>query len=178
MRTFKAIVEAKLAGDTEAVTEASLSHFYRAWLNSGEESFAILTSWRAADSSAKNADNFEKLKKLLRGWGHGFIRTKGNWKGGSEPSLFVPGITKAQALRVLNLFSQDAVIYGGPDTQGQAVILLDTGEVVDVGSWHPRQGNNWTSWRGRNFTFEAEASSWSEKLIEQVLIHLQRNAKG
>jgi hypothetical protein len=165
--SFRRLVEAKLRH--QLVTEASLSHFYQVWLDSGEKSFAILTSWRGSDSLSKNKENFEDIKKRLRAWGYGYIRTMGNWKGGSEPSLFIPGISRARAVGLMHMYEQEAILYAGPDTNGQAVIIASDGEITNIGPWHSRKGDNWTSWKNRNFTFEAQASSWSESLLEKFL---------
>lgn len=174
MSTFRDLVEAKLH-HPERVTEASLSHFYRAWIDSGEKSFAILTSWRSVDSPEKNKRNYNELRNLLRSWGYGYIRTKGNWKdietgvSGSEPSLFVPGLTRDRAMEVMRRYGQQAVIYGGAETGGQAVVLTSDGKASVAGPWHPKKGDNWTTWKKRDFTFEALASNWSESLLEKFL---------
>jgi hypothetical protein len=168
--TFRELIEAKFRGDKDEVTEASLAHFYQAWENSGTDAFSILTSWRGSDLPvAQNEANLVELKKLLRSWGYGYIPTAAGGLGSETvPSLFVPGITKEHVADIMHRYSQDAVIYGGPDTDGHAVVLFESGEVMPAGGWHPGKDENWKTWTNMRFTFEASASGSGEAWYEQA----------
>lgn len=179
------ILKAKAAGDWEAVNEASLGRVWQHVQQAGEKAFTILTSWRAGFSKAKNLALFKQLEGEVRGLGLGYFKLLGHWRecqdssipydkcpkeqlvDSDEPALFVPGLKLKDAQRLRAKYEQDAVVYAGPETEGE-VVLLKSGSTQKIGAFSPNKiSQAYSRLRGRSFTFEYLAQSWSEKLLEQ-----------
>jgi hypothetical protein len=173
------VVEAIRGGDMREVTAASLGRVFQHAQQAGTKSFGIVTSWRAQDratgkpfSREQNLRNLEHLKGLIAG--RGFFPLEGRWvddttgKTESEPSFFVPGMTLAEARSIREMFDQDAVVYAGPETDGNVTLLTAGGDDV-IGKFHvttPDQiAGAYSAVKGRGFVFASRASSWSEAMV-------------
>lgn len=188
---FSTIVEAKKANDWKLVNEASLArifqHFQDMKMGKENASFAILTSWRASFSKQENEARLEDLKQTLREMGYGFIRLTGHWKecqdenipydqcppdklkDSIEPSLFIPNITKDKAVAVGNKYSQDAIVFAGPETGGKVTLLFRGGDSMEIGDFEPGSVTQaYSTWKKRDFHFEWVAQTNTEKLIEKL----------
>ena len=173
--SFKAVVLAR--ANRSSLNEVSLGRVYQHLQSANEKSFAILTSWRQGVSVQANNKSFEALKGKIRGSGLGFFKLVGHWKeegqeeATAEPSLFVPGISKQQAVGLGLSYNQDAVIYGGPETQGLVTLIFKGGGEQSIGKFHPgRIAQAYSSLRGKTFTFEGfeyPAQTFVEGLIER-----------
>lgn len=165
------------------MTEASLSRFY----NHSKGNFAILTSYRAENNNHQNVQSYRKLQNDLRDLGLGFVIIIGKWqecqdpmvpytqcpddmlKEVREPSLFVPGLSYRDAVRLMNKYGQDGVVYGGPEFD-QVVLLLRGAEPAKLDQFSPRKiAQAYSTWRGKNFVFETiMARNWVNALLEQT----------
>ena len=160
---FEAILRAKAQG-LDALNEASLGRVYQHYLKSKKTSFGILTSWREKEEDPKNVENkrnFKALRNDIRSAGLGFFRLLGHWKQvgqdevTAEPSLFVPGISKQLITKLSRKYDQDAVVWSGPETGGNVILIARGGSEQSIGKFHPgRIAQFYSSVRGGSFTFE------------------------
>lgn len=143
--SFRAVVLAR--SNSVALNEVSLGRVYQHLQSASNKAFAILTSWRQGVPERTNKQNFKALEGKIRGAGLGFFKLVGHWKeegqseATAEPSLFIPSITKALATKLGNEYEQDAVIYGGPETQGLVTLIFNGGGEQSIGkvsSWEDR----------------------------------------
>jgi len=162
----------------EALSEASLGRIYQHYKKSGEKSFAMLTAWKNGVSKDQNEKNMKTLKQMLQSAGHGYISMRGQWKDPKgeihgEPSFFVIGISKDEAIKIGEKFNQDAVVYSGPDTQGKVLVINQDGSSFDIGTFHPQKvADIYSSLKGHPFTFES--SSLDNSFFTQVGISALR----
>jgi hypothetical protein len=173
--TQRDVIIASLLGPKE-LSEASLGRVYQHFMKSGEKSWAIISSDRPGKTPAQQQNARELLREFVRGLGLGFSRLKGFWtdpdtkETSYESSLFIPGITKEQALRLMTKFSQDAVLYAGPDTHGNVTLIWTTGKEEDKGKFHPGSvGLYWSEINGHEFHFESSANSHFESMMFEAL---------
>jgi hypothetical protein len=165
--TFQDILEAR--SDADLLNEASLGRAYQHSVKGGHHSFGIVTGWKAGASSKENKASMKSLKHDLRSAGHGYIRMKGHWAGQSEPSLFVPGMSRAHAEHVRKKYDQDAVIHKGPESNHEVHLVTREGETHNLGKFHPRKiAQAYSSVKGAPFTFEWIANSFNEALVEKA----------
>jgi hypothetical protein len=174
--TFRDVIDARALG-REALNEASLGRVFQHMQKTGEKSFAILTSWRQNLGPEKNKASLAALQGSIRSLGLGVSKLLGHWreegqpKATAEPSLFVPGMSKVQALKLGRDYDQDAVIYAGPDTEGEVTLVFKDGSEQKIGKFHPgRIAQAYSSVKGKTFTFEGfeyPAQTFVEGMIEQ-----------
>ncbi len=87
--------------------------------------------------------------------GYGFFKVEGHWQECQDPNLnyvdcpkeklqdsveesfFVPNISKQEIADLGKKFDQDAVIYGGKETKGNAALIFKNGEMEDIGTFQP-----------------------------------------
>lgn len=158
----------------DAVHEASLARIWQHVQKAGTKSFGILTSYRSAApgspksvrdaQDAKNKTTFSALKVALDDADLGYIPLKGSWKEQhdegevwvSEMSLFVPEIPLDLILSLGKKYDQDAVIYAGPETDGQVTAFSRDGSKSNLGKFHPKTISDFYSELkgGRKFVFE------------------------
>ena len=200
---YKAIATARYSGDRQKLYEVSLSRIWQHVQNAEKKSFALVTSWRQAYSKKKNLADFSKLKSFVRGLGLGFVDVQGHWKecqnpdiaynecpldelvDAVEPSLFVTGLEKSQAIGIARNYEQDAIVFAGPETQGRVVLLFDDGGEEDIGEFKPQtMGQAFTQLRSskmsaaRHFQFEGvelRPQGYLESLIDQEVRKLLKD---
>jgi len=166
--TYRDIIEARERG-LDALNEASLGRAYQHMQKQGEHSFGIVTAHRSDATPEQNRKNMKALKGELRGLGHGHIRMKGHWEGQSEPSLFVPGLSRHHAERLGRKYNQDAVIHSGPESNHEVHLIQKSGETANLGTFHPGKiAQAYSSIKGKPFTFEWLTNSTAEALIERI----------
>lgn len=137
------VVDALHTGDPTKVTAASLGRVWEHTKDLHEQSFAMLTTWRSGLRSETNWERLRELQTFLRQKGYGYIRLVGHWREcqdekasyndcppGSlvdvvEYSLLVPGLDLHTAQAIGRRYQQDTVIYGGPEADGQ-IVLIDS----------------------------------------------------
>lgn len=194
--SFREIAKAKYSDNRKALYESSLSRIWQHVKDADNQSLAIITSWRQNYSKKKNIQGFNDLKKSIRNLGLGFVVVKGHWKecqdpnvsysdcpedqlvDAVEPSLFIPGITKEQAVKLgIVEHKQDAIVFAGPESNGRVILIFNDGNTMDIGDFKPQSmGQAFTELRkskqstGRYFKFEGveyQAQNYIENLIEQ-----------
>lgn len=166
--SFRDILEARDLGP-EALNEASLGRAYQHMQKGGHNSFGILTAHRGDRSPKENREAQKALKDELRSLGHGHIRMQGHWEGQKEPSLFVPGLSRHHAERLMHKYNQDAVVHSGPESDHKVHLITKDGSSHDLGSFHPQKvAQAYSSIKGHPFTFEWVTNSYAEALIESV----------
>ncbi len=197
IQNLEEILLARFLKDKESLHEASLARVWQHVQGAASYGFAILTSWRQSIdgkflSTKENHDRLQRLKKQLRELGLGFFVVNGHWKecqqadvawedcppeqmvDAVEPALFVTRVSLEQAHKLGNEFQQDAILYAGPETEGNAVLMDRSGKMIDLGTFSPNtvsQGFSQLRKGGRTFKFEC--LSWptqgrTEALVEQA----------
>ena len=186
--TFADVLVARQHG-RDALNEASLGRVYQHYKKTKKTSFGIITSWRSLKSDAENMADFKKLQSEIRSAGLGFIKLKGYWRecldkkvdykncppekliDTVELSLFVPGLSKKKIFKLIRKYNQDSAVWAGPETDGEVVLIYDSGEIEKIGKFHPnRIARAYSRLRGKPFSFEGFdyiAQSWGEALIEK-----------
>lgn len=135
--------------------EASLARAYQHVVEKKVSSWGMLTAYRYANNKKQNQDANKKLEKDLRTKGYGFFKVEGHWQecqdsnlnytdcpkdklqDSIEVSLFVPGMKKEDAKSLCKKYEQDAVIYGGEDTKGDAHLIFKNGTEDNIGKFQP-----------------------------------------
>ena len=160
MTSFAEVISKVLEKDWRAVTEASLSRLYA---HAQDGNFAIVSGWLSSQPQAENEKADAAIRQEIRNMGLGYIELEGHWEENEpEPSYFVHGMSKAQAVSILQTFRQEAVIYAGPETDGRVFLLWSSGGEDDLGEFHPGKiAQAFSSWKGRTFVFESLPSSWA-----------------
>lgn len=133
--------------------EASLNRAYQHVVQKNVPSWGMMTAYRYANNKKENNVKNKELEQDLRKLGYGFFKVEGHWQECQDPnlnyvdcsqdqlqdsveqSLFVPGITKEDSLALCKKYEQDAVIYGGKDTKGNAHLLFKNGGEDNIGSF-------------------------------------------
>ncbi len=193
---FRAVLRAKARKDWNALTETSLSRVWKHVGDAKETSYAILTSDRRYEDDGKTPRTHKtkqvvrgKLQQDLRSMGLTWTKLIGHWRectvagkdykdcapeeleDTKEVVYMVPGLSKAQALKLGRKYNQDAVIWAGPESEGKTLLIFQDGSEHELGAFTPsvvRQG--YSQVKGKTFAFEAleyPAQSWIEAIIEQ-----------
>jgi hypothetical protein len=133
--------------------EASLSRAYQHTVEKKVPSWAMMTAYRYANNKKENEAKNKEMEKDLRSLGYGFFKVEGHWQecqdeklnwvdcpksqlqDSVEQSLFVPGISKKHAQALCKKYEQDAVVYGGKDTEGNAHLLFKNGGEQNIGEF-------------------------------------------
>jgi len=186
--SFRDILEAR-GQNKEALNEMSLSRVWQHAKRAGERSWAILTSWRYGKTNRQNMVQFKKLQQDVRSMGLGFFKLKGHWKecrrsdipykdcpkqdliDSVELSLWVNGISKRDAEKLMKKYNQDGIVYAGPETKGNVYYVLRGGADQNIGKFKPNKiAQGYSELKGRPFVFEGFeyiAQGWVEGMIEQ-----------
>jgi len=150
-----------------------------------------LTAYRYANTPNQNKKLNKDLEGELRKMGHGFFKVEGHWvecqdgnlsyddcpenllKDAIEESLFVPNISAKQIHKLGKKYGQDAVIFGGEQTKGNATLIFKDGKVENIGKFSPNKIQQAYSKLkgGKTFVFNPEEPKVSDdetKLIDLV----------
>ena len=135
--------------------EASLARAYQHVVEKKVPSWGMLTAYRYANTKKENQLANKMLEKDLRSKGYGFFKVEGHWQecqdanlnyvdcpegklqDSIEVSLFVPAIKKRDIELLCKKYNQDAVIYGGEDTKGDAHLIYKNGKEDNIGKFQP-----------------------------------------
>jgi hypothetical protein len=135
--------------------EASLARAYQHVVEKKVPSWGMLTGYRYANNKKENIQANKRLEADLRGKGYGFFKVEGHWQecqdtslnyvecpkdklqDSIEVSLFVPHMSKEDATNLCKKYEQDAVIYGGPETKGNAHLIFKNGSEDNIGVFQP-----------------------------------------
>jgi hypothetical protein len=188
---FIDLLFAKLIGDKEAIQEASLGRILQHAQKSPDVGFAIMTSWRQNLSKKENLARFNELKTKVRGLGLGFNVLTGHWRecqdstisydecpeedlvDAIEPSLFIVGIDAETAHSLGNEYDQDAIVYSGPELNGNTELIFKDGSTMSLGKISPMSISQAYSQMKDGRTFRFEYLEWPtqgrvEALMEQA----------
>lgn len=181
-------------GNRKQLHEASLSRVWQHYMSmrGGTAGFAIFTSWRASNSTAKNKSDLLELKSTLRSHGLGFFNLEGHWQecqvvgvsydscpkdqlvDTTEPTLFVPEIDFDLFHELLVKYNQDAGIFAGKDTANEVTLYFTAdGSTITLGELSPNTiAQAYSRVKGRPFVFleyKAAGRTRHGGLLEQVL---------
>ena len=164
--------------------EASLARAYQHVVEKKVSSWGMLTAYRYANSKKQNIEANKKLEADLRTKGYGFFKVEGHWQecqdsnlnyvdcpkdklqDSIEVSLFVPGMKKEDAKSLCKKYEQDAVIYGGEDTKGDAHLIFKNGTEDNIGKFQPGKVEQaYSKFKGgKTFVFGKEKKKEEPKL--------------
>lgn len=140
---------------TYKLNEASLSRAYQHIVEKKSKSWGMITAFRGSNTRAENLKLNSELGKDLRELGLGFFKVEGHWRecqdnsipydecpkdrmiDATENTYFVPNISKKAISLLCKKYDQDAVVYGGRDTKGNAHLIFRDGSEDNVGKFHP-----------------------------------------
>lgn len=135
--------------------EASLNRAYQHVVEKKVPSWGMMTAYRYANTRQENKKMNKDLEKDLRSLGYGFFKVEGHWQecqddklnyvdcpesqlqDSVEESLFIPKISKEHVDMLGKKYGQDAVVYGGPETKGNASLLFKSGGEQNIGKFNP-----------------------------------------
>lgn len=146
------------------------------------KNWGMLTAYRYANTPNQNKKLNKELEAELRQMGHGFFKVEGHWvecqdgnlsyddcpknllKDAIEESLFVPNISAKQIHKLGKKYGQDAVIFGGEQTKGNATLIFKDGKVENIGKFSPDKIQQAYSKLkgGRTFVFKPEEPTVSD----------------
>jgi hypothetical protein len=153
------------------------------------KNWGMLTAYRYANTPNQNKKLNKQLEAELRKMGHGFFKVEGHWvecqdgnlsyddcpknllKDAVEESLFVPNISAKEIHKLGKKYGQDAVIFGGEQTKGNATLIFKDGKVENIGKFSPNKIQQAYSKLkgGKTFVFNPEEPKVSDdetKLID------------
>lgn len=172
--TLENIVDAIKTGNKDDVNEASLGRVYQHMTKQGSESFGIITAFRGGMTNKENLSRNKRLESDVRSLGLGFFKQKGYWDECEDPnldyedcpvdmrkpvielSLFIPNISKDDAVKLGKKYDQDAIVYQGPET-GDKVELIGKsgGSIMKLGKFAPNKiSQAYSKVKGRSYVFE------------------------
>ena len=172
--TYQDVLEA--SSQTE-LNEHSLTRVYQHFINSKATSFAILTAWDAGEKDKeKNKSNFYDLVQIIKSAKLGYFHIHGHWtdmRTGDhfvEPSVFVSGISLSLATKIMEKFSQQAILYSGEETSGNPTMFYANGGTKTVGKFSPGKIAKAYSElkKGRTFVFEGMPHGFFEGMMMQI----------
>ena len=158
------------------------------------KNWGMMTAYRYANTPNQNKKLNKDLEAELRKMGHGFFKVEGHWvecqdgnlsyedcpknllKDAIEESLFVPNISAKEIHKLGKKYGQDAVIFGGEQTKGNATLIFKDGKVENIGKFSPNKIQQAYSKLkgGKTFVFNPEEPKVSDD--ETKLIDLMPNA--
>jgi len=174
MNTLEQLALAIKLNDKLKINEASLNRVYQHTIGDASNSFAIITAYRGEYSKNENQQRNSKLKSDIRSLKLGFFKLKGHWlecKDDSidysecpdnmkvptvEESLFIPNISKKDAIKLANKYKQDGIIYQGEESNNIVQVISKSGQTLDsLGKFSPNKiSQGYSKIKGRTFTFE------------------------
>jgi len=155
------------------------------------KNWGMMTAYRYANTPNQNKKLNKELEGQLRKMGHGFFKVEGHWvecqdgnlsyedcpknllKDAIEESLFVPNITAKEIHKLGKKYGQDAVIFGGEETKGNATLIFKDGKVENIGKFSPNKIQQAYSKLkgGKTFVFNPEQPKVSDdetKLMDLI----------
>ena len=93
-----------------------------------------------------------------------------------EPSLFVPGIDYNLAVKLMNDYSQFAIVYSGPETNDKISLIEKGGKQTNLGKFKPQKiAQFYSKVKGKSFVFELKANTLN---AARALVLSGRNIPG
>ena len=146
------------------------------------KNWGMLTAYRYVNTPNENKKLNKQLEAELRAMGHGFFKVEGHWvecqdgtlsysdcppnllKDAIEESLFVPNISAKEIHKLGKKYQQDAVIFGGEQTKGNATLIFKDGKIENIGKFSPDKIQQAYSKLkgGKTFVFQPEEPKVSD----------------
>ena len=164
------------------IDEASLSRAWQHVVQKKSKSWGMITAFRNANTPKDNRRRNKQLESELRSMGLGYFKVEGHWQECQDPniayndcpkeklvdaveeSLFVPNITAEQIGKLGKKYEQDAVIYGGEDTNGDAELVYKDGSREGIGRFHPgKVAQAYSKVKGGSWIFQKDSPKPKEK---------------
>ena len=130
---------------------------------SGATSWAIISPERP-EASGQRQERHREFRAWIRSLGLGFRPIQGVWKDtvtgeiSSEDSYFIPDISYGDTIKLMKAYDQQAVIYYGPETEGQILLIPDTvSDTVPLGKFtvgKDKEDTIYSEVKGRPFTIK------------------------
>jgi hypothetical protein len=176
--------------------EASLGRVYQhIAADKNVKSWGMVTAFRSLNTPKKNRILNKQLETELRAKDLGFFKVEGRWrecqdsniayadcptdklKDSIETTFFVPNIPKDDLHQFGNQYKQDSVLYGGPETKGNAFLIWKDGSHDDVGKFHPNTIQQAYSKMkgGRTFAFNNEPTKKAEPTTTKLAGNLPKD---
>jgi hypothetical protein len=153
------------------------------------KNWGMLTAYRYSNTPYENRKLNRELEQEIRDLGYGYFKVEGHWvecqdsnlsyqdcpenllKDAIEESLFVPNISAKEIHKLGKKYGQDAVIFGGEKTKGNATLIFKDGKVENIGKFSPDKIQQAYSKLkgGKTFVFQPEEPKVSDdetKLID------------
>jgi hypothetical protein len=153
----------------DELNEASLGRVYQHVKKENIDSWAIIASYRDENKGPKNTKNFKRLQQQIRSADLGFFKLMahgkkenddGNVVHTKELSLFIPGIDLQLAENLMNQYGQWGIIYSGPESDGEVLVVEKNGTMTAMGRFHPQKiAEVYSRVKGRTVVFELKAST-------------------
>lgn len=139
------------------LSEASLTRAYQHVIDKKVPSWGMATAYRYSNTPKENKALNKQLEAEVRAKGLGFFKIDGHWRecqdsnikyedcpsdklvDSTEETLFIPGASKDFMAKIAKKYNQDAVVYGGKDTKGNAHLIFREGGEENIGKFHPNQ---------------------------------------
>ena len=186
------IVNAIKEGNHKTINEASLNRVYQHIKKEASDSFTIITAFRGGYSNSINKSRNKKLESDIRSLGLGFFKLIGHWVecqddtleyskcpselkvDVKEESLFVPNISKKDAVRLAKKYDQDAIVFQGKETDDSVELLSKDGNSISkLGKFSSGKiAQAYTRIKGRTFVFEGfqyKPTSVMENIVFDIL---------
>ena len=151
--------------------EANMASIYRHWKESNSNSFTLITAYQSVKANTiaeverkrhENKVNFGRLKSDLAGYGyfnilgHSEETIDGKKEVLTEPTLFVNNLPLKKSMELCKKYNQWGFIYAGPETNGHVKLYFSSGQIQDIGDFHPGKVTAaYSTVRGRPFVFES-----------------------
>lgn len=155
------------------------------------KNWGMMTAYRYSNTPNQNKKLNKQLEGELRSKGYGFFKVEGHWvecqdgnlsykdcppnllKDAIEESLFIPNVSAKDIHKLGKKYGQDAVIFGGEQTKGNATLIFKDGKVENIGKFSPNKIQQAYSKLkgGKTFVFNPETPKVSDdetKLIDLI----------
>jgi len=114
------------------IAESSISRIYQHIEEPGR-AFGVISANRADNSDAEHNKLYAELKTAVRTMGLGFIEMRGGYKGDqgfvTEPSLFIPSISRKQIIELGKKYNQHSIIF----KDASEFSMIGTNESAGIG---------------------------------------------
>lgn len=115
----------------QRLSEASLGRMLQ-HIESGQ-SWGFISAARHEQSPRERNRSTQSLASDIRSLGYGFNKVEGGWEEKNmdtgekvlvtEPSFFIPEITRPELMKLASKYNQEAVVYGEPDPEVRSASL-------------------------------------------------------
>lgn len=126
--SLQQIIEARVDGDLQRLSAASLRHVYEIYAQTNRRSLALLGAWQQRESHEVNLCNTDRLRNQIRSAQLGFCPlvlhcrlADDTWT--VEPWVRAYGLTVDRAVRLAQEYRQEFVAFSGPGIGAEFKVL-------------------------------------------------------